>query len=93
MPKKEVFPKVDPPRSENLKLSIPAISKRAAILTKIATKTEIAKILKVEAEFGTLNLGFYPGAGGIVNSNGAIVGNESTGPEIMHLGIALRLNE
>ncbi|MHA1785959.1 MAG: translation initiation factor IF-6 [Candidatus Helarchaeota archaeon] len=55
--------------------------------------TEIAKILKVEAEFGTLNLGFYPGAGGIVNSNGAIVGNESTGPEIMHLGIALGLNE
>ena len=54
---------------------------------------EMSNLLKVRADFGTLNLGFYPGAGGIVNSNGAIVGNESTGPEIMHLGMTLGLNE
>ena len=54
---------------------------------------EVGDILKVNAEFGTLNLGYYPGAGAIVNSNGAVVGNESTGPEIMHLGLALGLNE
>ena len=49
--------------------------------------------MKINADFGTLNMGFYPGAGGIVNSNGAIVGMESSGPEIMHLGVALGLNE
>ncbi len=53
---------------------------------------EISEIMKIKAEFGTLNTGFYPGAGAIVNSNGAMVGNESTGPEIMHLGLALELN-
>ena len=49
-----MFPKVAPPLSENLKLSTPAISKRAAELIKIETKTETMKIfhqsdiLKVE---------------------------------------------
>ncbi|NHI91051.1 MAG: translation initiation factor IF-6 [Candidatus Lokiarchaeota archaeon] len=54
---------------------------------------EVSDILKVKADFGTLNLGYYPGAGGIVNSNGGVVGNETTGPEIMHLGITLGLND
>jgi len=54
---------------------------------------ELSNFLKVKADFGTLNLGYFPGSGGIVNSNGAIVGNESSGPEIMHLGMTLGLNE
>jgi len=54
---------------------------------------EVGELLKVKADFGTLNMGYYPGAGAIVNSHGAMVGNESSGPEIMHLGLALGLNE
>jgi len=46
------------------------------------TLTWISEILKVEANVGTLSQGFYPGSGAIVSSHGAIVGEDSTGPEL-----------
>lgn len=46
----------------------------------------LSEILKVEANVGTLGRGYHPGSGAIVTSHGAVVGDQSTGPELARFG-------
>ena len=47
----------------------------------------LGEVLDVDVDIGTVNAGFpYPASGAIVNSHGAIVGEDTTGPEIVRLG-------
>ena len=47
----------------------------------------LGKVLRVEVDIGTINAGYpYIASGVIANSHGAVVGDDTTGPEIMRLG-------
>ncbi|MHA1299528.1 MAG: translation initiation factor IF-6 [Candidatus Helarchaeota archaeon] len=47
----------------------------------------LGAVLDVEVDIGTVNAGYpYTASGIIVNSNGAVVGDDTTGPEIVRIG-------
>ncbi len=47
----------------------------------------LGEVLRVEVDIGTINAGYpYIASGVIANSHGAVVGDDTTGPEIMRLG-------
>ncbi|MBR9677434.1 translation initiation factor IF-6 [Candidatus Woesearchaeota archaeon] len=72
-----------------------AHTKKGALIHSEAEESEveqIEKILKVEIDWGTVNMGSpYIGAAIIANSNGVVVGDASGGPEINNAEQALGL--
>ncbi len=71
-----------------------ATSKGALLHPSVSEKDLdfVEKILKVEADIGTVNRGIgYVRTGIVVNSNGALIGNETTSPEISRIQDALGL--
>ncbi len=69
--------------------SIIAASNKGALVTPEASADDlklVSDVLKVPADIGTVNRGRpYVRGGMVVNSFGAVVGEETTGPEIMRI--------
>ncbi len=68
-----------------------AICSNKGVLVHVDATDEILEwigdALGVEVDIGTVNAGYpYTASGIIVNSNGAIVGENTTGPEIVRIG-------
>ena len=68
-----------------------AICSNKGVLAHVDATDEILEwlgdILDVEVDIGTVNSGYeYPASGILVNSNGAVVGEDTTGPEIVRIG-------
>ena len=62
---------------------------RGCLLHPLATEDDLEKVkdvLNVKADVGTVNMGNpYPSSGLVVNTRGALVGSETTGPELMKI--------
>lgn len=68
---------------------------KGAVVHPGATEEEmerVSEVLGVDVEVGTVNRGSpYVGVGIVVNSKGAVVGEDTTGPELARLEDALYL--
>jgi len=62
---------------------------KGCLLHPLATEEDLEKVkdvLGVKADVGTVNMGNpYPSSGLVVNTRGALVGPETTGPELMKI--------
>ncbi len=76
--------------------STSALTNKGILLPSNCEKEEIEwvqEIFGVPASIGTINSGFrLIGSGLIANSNGAIAGEQTTGPELARIGIALEVD-
>jgi len=74
--------------------SCAVITKKGCLLHIDSTEADIKKIenlFKVKSDIGTVNMGNpYVHSGIIANSNGYIVGGQTSGPEIMRIDFALK---
>ena len=74
--------------------SCAVLTKKGGLLHIDSTESDIKKIenlFKVKFDIGTVNMGNpYVHSGIIANSNGYIVGGQTSGPEIMRIDFALK---
>ena len=68
-----------------------ALCTNKGVLVHVDANDEILEwlgdVLRVEVDIGTISAGYpYIASGVIANSHGAVVGDDTTGPEIMRLG-------
>ncbi len=77
--------------------SCAVLTKKGCLLNLNASQQDIKKIenlFKLEPDIGTVNMGNpYVHSGIIANSNGYIIGAQTSGPEIMRIDMALKTLE
>jgi translation initiation factor 6 len=80
---------------QNIVGSLSVTTNKGCLLHRDAEEIEIKKIediLKVKADIGTVNFGSpFIGSSVIANSNGAVVGDQTTGPEVTRIAETLEL--